>query len=538
MWNPHARLVKENALLIMWTLHNEPHTMLPLTEQKNETRHICRGHPWQLNRVWGRSDAADYQSSKWTFLHIAHLGYMYGFSGGGGLLMKRRPSIIVALMLTVPLVSAQTFSNLYTFTNAVVGQYPYLGLALDGDTLFGTTGYGGTSSNGTVFRINTDGSGFAVLHNFSARSFSTNQDGTYPYGGVVCSGGKLYGTTSGGGAFGGGVVFCLSTEGTDFRSLHDFTHGADGKGPFGGVIVAGGTIFGTTESPGTIFRMSTDGGGFTTLHTFTNGLVEGYGMEGNLALSSNMLYGTAIWGGGSNVGTLFKINTDGEGFAVLHTFTGGEAGGDDGAYPWGSALTVSDGVLYGATRSGFGDYPGGAVFKVNCDGSGFTVLHSFTSTKVDGAEPNNGLVLVGDTLFGAAMVGGTFGNGTLFSVKTNGTGFTSLHGIAPTEGAGPLGGLVGGGNTLYGTTAFEGAGTFGTVFAFTVGAVDPTPLFWEQTRLPSLGNVLVLAWTNNAFRLQAARTASGIYTNVPNASSPFAIFADQPQMFFRLHAGP
>ena len=64
----------------------------------------------------------------------------------------------------------------------------------------------------------------------------------------------------------------------------------------------------------------------------------------------------------------------------------------------------------------------------------FTVLHSFTATGAssphtnsDGANPRAGLIISGNTLYGTANGGGSSGFGTVFSLSTNGTGFTNLH---------------------------------------------------------------------------------------------------------------
>jgi len=102
------------------------------------------------------------------------------------------------------------------------------------------------------------------------------------------------------------------------------------------------------------------------------------------------------------------------------------------------------------------------VFAVNADGTGFTNLHSFTYS--DGATPWAGLILSGNTLYGTAIQGGRSGNGTVFAVNTDGTGFTNLHSFTAHDdsdingdGAYPNGGLILSGNTLYGTASRGGS---------------------------------------------------------------------------------
>ena len=85
-------------------------------------------------------------------------------------------------------------------------------MILSGNTLYGTADDGGSSGNGTVFAVNTDGTGFTNLHSFTAMSgtSSTNSDGANPNAGLILSGNTLYGTTYGGGSSGNGTVFSLS----------------------------------------------------------------------------------------------------------------------------------------------------------------------------------------------------------------------------------------------------------------------------------------------------------------------------------------
>jgi uncharacterized repeat protein (TIGR03803 family) len=161
---------------------------------------------------------------------------------------------------------------------------------------------------------------------------------------------------------------------------------------------------------------------------------------------------------------VFKINTDGTGYTILHNFSpinyNGAIGvftNADGANPFAGLITNSAGnALYG-TANGGGSSGYGTVFAVNTDGTGFTNLHSFTYS--DGAAPWAGLIVSGTTLYGTAMQGGRSGNGTVFKINTDGTGFTILHGFTATalrwtssyytnsDGASPFGGLALSGNT-------------------------------------------------------------------------------------------
>jgi len=142
-------------------------------------------------------------------------------------------------------------------------------LTLSGNTLYGTTFSGGTSANGTIFKVNVDGTGFSILHTFSEGSGdypSSNNDGAHPSNGVILSGHTLYGTTTGGGKNGNGTVFSLSTNGTGFISFYQFTPGtppsfvnADGAGPCG-LVLLDNVLYGMASSGGlgygTIFSLS------------------------------------------------------------------------------------------------------------------------------------------------------------------------------------------------------------------------------------------------------------------------------------------
>jgi uncharacterized repeat protein (TIGR03803 family) len=94
---------------------------------------------------------------------------------------------------------------LHTFTGGSDGANPSAGLVLSGNSLYGTTFFGGNSSDGTALKVNTDGAGYKVLESLDG----VNNE-AYPETGLVLSGNTLYGTTFSGGAYGDGAVFSLS----------------------------------------------------------------------------------------------------------------------------------------------------------------------------------------------------------------------------------------------------------------------------------------------------------------------------------------
>jgi uncharacterized repeat protein (TIGR03803 family) len=413
-----------------------------------------------------------------------------------------------ALLLPVFTIGAQTFTTLHIFSGGNDGRFPSCSLVLSGNTLYGTASSGGSSGNGTVFAVNTNGTGFRNLHSFTATDPNTgiNNDGADPSGRLILSGNTLYGTAETGGSFGSGTVFAVKTNGTGFTTLYTFTAfdpntstNSDGFWPLGGLVLSGNTLYGTTygggsSGGGTVFKINTSGTGFTNLHSFT-------GSDGavpvELILSGNTLYGTAEQGGSSGAGTVFAIHTDGTGFTNLHSFTALSVPytgtNSDGATPKG--VTLSGNTLYGAADLG-GSSGNGTLFALNTDGTGFTNLHNFNGSS-DGVNPAAGLILSGSTLYGEAFNGGTYGNGTVFAVNTDGTGFTKLHSFTSgSAGAHPIGGLILSGNTLFGTAfgGYNSGGDFsgnGTVFSITL----PQP---PQLRIiRSAGNV-ILSWPTNA----------------------------------------
>jgi len=302
-----------------------------------------------------------------------------------------------------------------------------------------------------VYKVNTDGTGFGLLKHFAPASYdgtvydSTNSDGYNSLGNLLLSGSTLYGTTAAGSSSGNGTVFKINTNGSGFALLkqfpayyYDYISGAytnsDGAKPYAGLAISGGTLFGTTyrggnTGQGTIFKVNTDGSGFAVLKHFaayaydsssgqyTNS--EGVRPQTGLTISGSTLYGVTAYGGSAGYGTVFKLNMDGTGFTVLRHLASNE-----GANSYGT-LQLSGSTLYGTANGG--SLGGGTVFKINTDGTGFAVLQPFLPasypaswgyayTNSGGARLHGGVVLSDGKLFGTTLFGGDYGWGVLFGL--------------------------------------------------------------------------------------------------------------------------
>jgi uncharacterized repeat protein (TIGR03803 family) len=369
-------------------------------------------------------------------------------------------------------------SVLHTFTGAPDGRNPLRPLvvgAID-NFIYGCTPGGGTNDFGTIFRIGRDGSGHSVIHNFS----QGDQDlpGNVFLPGLYVTRGAddvLYGTSMGGTNFGSGMVFKLNTDGSGYTILHSFTN--SDFGPLNLMQGRDGFLYGAGFNA--VFKLDTNGGNYSALHIFTNATdgMRGYGRL--LQSSDGALYGTTYLGGTNNDGAIFKINTNGAGFAILHTFTGNP----DGRSAYAGLTEGSDGALYGVTRQG-GTNDAGIVFKLNQDGSGYQILHHFKTNGVDAAFPAGDLVLgLNNLLYGTTQLGGTNGTGAIFEIGLDGNNYAVLHhlfnGIVISggvtnyvnEGSSSYAGLVrgpasDGSGVLYGVT--QSGGYLGTLFGIVV----------------------------------------------------------------------
>lgn len=357
--------------------------------------------------------------------------------------------------------SSGSYKTLYTFHESD-GQFPMSTLLNVKGTFYGTTNVGGYSNGGTLFSITPSGKE-ETLHDFGMQ----RNDGTLPDTTLIDLNGTLYGTTSAGGKYGGGVVFSMTTSGKE-TVLHAFGAKRDGKLPNAltewNSLLFGTTISGGKYGYGTAFSLTLDGSE-TILHDFGTPIQDGAG-PGPLLEVNGTFYGVTSGGGKCyQHGTVFSMTTTGT-LTSLYSF---DCDYNDGQGPAGNLVLVR-GKLYGITRqggesSGSGSGCDGTVFSVTLTGKE-ALIHSFCSYQ-DGKLPLAPPIDVNGTLYGTTNIGGTNNAGAIYSVTLKGSE-NVLHSFGSGGGpAKPVGGLTYYKNTFYGTTVQGGhKHGVGTVFSF------------------------------------------------------------------------
>jgi uncharacterized repeat protein (TIGR03803 family) len=330
-------------------------------------------------------------------------GTLYGTTSGGG--SNGRGTVFT-------LTAAGKGRVIYSFKGGDDGAEPSARLTNVNGTLYGTTGSGGgmdcTSRGcGTVFKVTTAGKE-SVLYRFTGPP----GDGDGPSSALLAVGNTLYGTTYYGGASNSGTIYTLKTTGSK-AELYDFTGGDDGSNPSGGLTLSGGVLYGTTFNGGTrgfgtVFTV-TPSGKETVLHSFLGSAGDGQGPNTDLLDVKGTLYGTTIYGGNSYFGTVFSITQSGTETPIFNF-----AGYVDGGYPKGSLVDVN-GALYGTTQEGGETTNYGVVYKLTTAGT-LTFLHSFKGPPKDGAEAGYLLTSLGGKLYGTTFSGGKSNKGTVYEL--------------------------------------------------------------------------------------------------------------------------
>ena len=393
----------------------------------------------------------------------------------------------VTVMLTVTLIlatsAAAEYKILYQFKNAKYGADPTILIMDASGSIYGVAEGGGAYNCGTVFKLtpHPDGSWTErVLYNFTA------SDGASPRSGLVFdAAGNLYGEAAYGGNDQAGFVYKLThkLDGSWTKSvLYNFTGGADGATPLGGLVFdAAGNLYGaawqggmintnTGVSYGVVFKLTPNPGGTWTESVIYSFLSQTGPHEVAFDALGN-LYGT------TDTINVFKLTPNSDG-----TWTDSDFGFGFGIFA--RMLTVDTVDNLYVTAVGFDAVHSGYVFKLKSNPDGTwtqSLLHSFTGA--DGADPSPSAPLIvdaagnlyGTTVFGGSCSSDVDGCGVVFKLSPTSSGWseTVLHSFTG-YGKYPDGGVImDAAGTLYGTVS-QGTGNYGFVYEIMKNCIDHT----------------------------------------------------------------
>jgi len=252
---------------------------------------------------------------------VGQNGILYGMTASGGdngegVIFSFNPATPTPTPTATPTAMPANFQTLFSFACASsTGKEPHGRLTLDPNLtiLYGMTRKGGDHDLGVVFKFDTSDNTYSELHDFAGG----HDDGaTSDHGYVVQSGDHLYGMTTNGGHHDDGVLFRIKTDGSSFDLLHKFgeTH-HDGKNPYGSLLLVDNKLYGTTANGGdndlgTVFVINTDGNNYQRLYSFSGQTNNDDGSKpiDNVILVNGWLYGMTTEGGAKGQGTIFKVS--------------------------------------------------------------------------------------------------------------------------------------------------------------------------------------------------------------------------------------
>jgi uncharacterized repeat protein (TIGR03803 family) len=237
--------------------------------------------------------------------------------------------------------------------------------------------------------------------------------------------------------------------------------------PVGKPLIIGSKLYGTftQQDAGTgvdsLFRINLDGTGYEVLHTFEPAQWTELGNRpsGQLGFDGSHIFGTTFWGGSNDRGTLYSYELATGTVQALHQFSSSGGSGP------GIGVAVEGNTVYGSA--------GYSIFRMQTDGTNFQILRDFTGEN-EGIAPSN--LLVNNGTIYATLRNSTTDKGSVFSMKIDGTDYAQLHEFfqtTPATGRNPeYSPLYLEGTTLYGTTNGFGIVDFGSAFKIDVDGSD------------------------------------------------------------------
>ena len=380
-------------------------------------------------------------------------------------ILQNLGAIALLMTLAMPAVTwaAPTLTTLATF-NGTDGNEPSSALVRDtSGNLYGTTMYGGSNNEGTVFELPAGGSTPQTLLNFTAPYSEPFTETSL----LIDSKGNLFGTTPSGGS--GGYAFEIAAGNRSISTLATFNY-STGSPQSALSADSAGNFYGTTSggaNNGIVYKIAASTNTFSTLASIPSAMGQSLS---NVAFDSNgNLFGTTQTGGTGGYGTLFEIAAGTNTVSTIESFNK-----TNGAGPNPGLTFDGKGNLFGTTNAG-GTYNDGTVFEILSGTNSLKTIASFSSIDVSnsGTAPYAGVLLdAKGNIFGTTAGGGPSGEGTIFEIAAGTNAITTLANFNGSNGGSPEGGLVADSSgNLFGTTLYPSA-----VFELTnSGFVVPEP---------------------------------------------------------------
>ncbi|HRP01645.1 MAG TPA: PKD domain-containing protein [Candidatus Kapabacteria bacterium] len=336
---------------------------------------------------------------------------------------------IVALIvyLGISLIPLFSQSNAYIDLHKFSASYgnDIMGLVIQDTILYGISKTGGSSNKGAIFSFNIKTNTFINLKDFVGGT----DDGAYPFDNLIISGNYLFGSTAIGGNTNNGVLYKIKRDGSDYQVLHHYNSPNSPTG-VGGVyfILDSNYIYftfrgsGINNEYGYLAKVKDDGSAYQLLHTF-NQSNDGKYAESLLKIGE-YIYGVTLTGGNNNEGTLYKIKKDSTNYSIIKSFVNSSSIG----YTPSSIFKIGNSI-FGKSRysDNLEQHTGDLIFKINSDGSSFSIIKSFydntiTYNFINGFKVNQNVIYT--TL--NKKIGGNVKQVSLIRVNSDGSNYANL----------------------------------------------------------------------------------------------------------------
>jgi uncharacterized repeat protein (TIGR03803 family) len=254
------------------------------------------------------------------------------------------------------------------------------------------------------------------------------------------------------------------------------------------------------------------------LHNFITETNQSF--ENGVITDGTYLYGTKWDGGEHGKGYIYRVKNDNSDFTILISFDG-ENSGTGGC----GSLVLKNDTLYGTTYRG-GAYDFGTLFKIKTDGTGYNKLFDFSGS--NGLYSSRSLTIDDNTLYGVSNLG-EYSYGSIFKINTNGDGFETLFSFDKTNGWNPSSPLTKQGDFLYGTTSRGGANDHGVIYKIRSNGEDFTVLkddFPGHIGCMPNGNLVVINSSIYGTTSQGGIGSAGFIYKIKTDGSSFQVIND------------